>query len=187
MYVSKHYVRTVFIMKDAGNRKKNKISADASDIGRYSLHFEKQNSGEAGFSLIEVIIAFMIFLVALLGVFITFTYAVNYNAGNNSRAQALAVMQREVEQIRSYKFTPTGTDAQLTGGVKATKTVTSADNNRFKVGITVDNDPATAGVQGETTVTTIKEITITVTLDRPTPGWQTAVPSTVILRRVRAN
>ena len=56
-------------------------------------------SGEAGFSLIEVAVAMVVVLIALLGVFFTLTYAITYNAGNNSRAQALAVLQEEVERF----------------------------------------------------------------------------------------
>ena len=145
---------------------------------------EKSNAG--GFSLIEVIIAMVILMIVLLGVFVTFTYAVNYNAGNNSRSQALAVLQQEIELLRSAKFTPEITDANLLGGAQATRTVSSADGNRFRVQITVDDDPFTAGVQTDTNKT-LKEVTLTITLENPTPGWQTAVPATVILRRVRAN
>lgn len=155
--------------------------------------------GECGFTLVEVTIALVVFLVALLGVFVTFTYAISYNAGNNSRAQALSVLQREVELMRSAKFTPVpgGTDSQaptsstddrrdITGGIKAARTVTSGDGNRFIVVVKVDDDPFTDGIQTDSTKT-IKEITVTVTLDSPTPGWQTSIPATVILRRVRGN
>jgi type II secretory pathway pseudopilin PulG len=141
---------------------------------------------EVGFSLVEVIIAMVILMIVLLGVFVTFTYAVNYNAGNNSRAQALAVLQQEIELLRSAKFTPEMTDTNLLGGEQAERIVSSADGNRFRVKITVDDDPFTGGVQTDATKT-LKEITLTITLENPTPGWQTAVPATVILRRVRAN
>jgi prepilin-type N-terminal cleavage/methylation domain-containing protein len=144
------------------------------------------NGKTDGFSLIEVIIAMVILMIVLLGVFVTFTYAVNYNAGNNSRSQALAVLQQEIELLRSAKFTPTITDAALIGGKKDARIVSSADRNRFRVEITVDDDPFEGDVQIDDTKT-LKEITLTVTLENPTPGWQTAVPATVILRRVRAN
>lgn len=52
---------------------------------------------EGGFSLVEVVFAMIILLIVLLGVFITFAYAVNYNAGNSARAQALTILQKEVE------------------------------------------------------------------------------------------
>lgn len=143
---------------------------------------------EAGFSLVETTCALVILLIALTGVVTTFTYAINYNAGNNSRAQALAVLQQEVEQMRSAKFTSAvnGTDSSLTGGKKAARIVNSADNKQFRVEVTVDDDPFTDDIQIDSTKT-IKEITVTVSLNNPTPGWQTAVPATVILRRVRGN
>ncbi len=129
----------------------------------------------------------------------TFTYAISYNAGNNSRAQALAVLQREVELMRSAKFTPNVTDGytpavpddgrrDLYGGIKTTRATTSTDGNRFIVDVSVDNDPLTDGIQTTNeSITTIKEITVTVKLANPTPGWQTSVPATVVLRRVRSN
>lgn len=142
---------------------------------------------EAGFSLVEVCVAMVIILVALLGVFFTFTYAITYNAGNNSRAQALAVLQETVEKLRSYKFTPTVTDAELQGGPKTPFTVVSPNGGTFSVTVIVDNDPFTAGIQDETTPTSMKEIEVRVKLEHPSPGWQAAVPATVFLRRVRSN
>jgi Tfp pilus assembly protein PilV len=141
---------------------------------------------EKGFSLVEVVIALVIFMVAVMGVFITFAYAINYNAGNNARAQALTVLQQEVENLRSAKFTPAVTDSTLVGGTHTDKRVTSSDGNSYVVSVVVDDDPFTTGVQVDNTKT-IKEIAITVTLDAPTPGWQTAVPATIIMRRVRGN
>jgi prepilin-type N-terminal cleavage/methylation domain-containing protein len=145
--------------------------------------------GEAGFTLIEVACALVIILIALLGVVFAFTYAINYNAGNSARTQALAILQQEVEQIRAAKFTSGITDATLTGGTKAAKSVTSPAGNLFTVQIVIDNDPLTAGVQDDTAVPnpTLKEITVTTSLASPSPGWQTAIPATIVLRRVRAN
>jgi prepilin-type N-terminal cleavage/methylation domain-containing protein len=162
------------------NRKKTSPARDGETVRK------NRPKNEGGFSLIEVIIAMIILLVALLGVFLTFTYAVNYNAGNNSRAQALSILQQEVELLRSAKFTPGVTDAALAGGEKTAKIITAADGSRYRVNITVDDDPFVANVQIDAT-RTLKEITVTVTSESPTPGWQTAVPATVFLRRVRSN
>lgn len=164
-------------MKNGRKTSKNRENNPAANL---------KKSIDGGFTLIEVIIAMVILMIVLLGVFVSFTYAVNYNAGNNSRSQALAVLQQEIELLRSAKFTPTITDSNLLGGAQASRVVSSADGNRFRVQITVDDDPFTAGVQSDTTKT-LKEVTLTVTLENPTPGWQTAVPAIVILRRVRAN
>ena len=145
-------------------------------------------SGEAGFSLIEISIAMVVFLIAVLGVFISFAYAVNYNSGNASRAQALALLQQKVEQMRSARFLPLSTDPPLTGGTKPADVVTAPDGNLYSLQVTVDDDPFTPGVQVDTTnQSKFKEIRVTVSLEAPTPGWQTSVPAKVILRRVRGN
>lgn len=148
-----------------------------------------KTNGESGFSLIEVICAQVILLIALLGVFVTFTYSISYNAGNSSRSQALAFLQQEVEKMRSKKFTHDFTDTDLYGGVKADKYITATNGNKFKVSVTIDNNPLTPDVvdTDESVKPTLKQIIITVTLDRPTPGWQTSVPATVMLQRVRGN
>ncbi len=143
--------------------------------------------GQKGFSLVEVTIAMVIFLIVLLGVFVTFTYAITYNAGNNSRAQGLAVLQQEVELLRSAKFTSGITDSSLSGGKKAARIVTSADNSRFRVEITIDDEPETKNIIEVDATKKMKEITVKVTLDNPTPGWQTSLPAIVVLQRVRGN
>lgn len=179
--------------------KGNKNSEFAAAKAFSSSVTKSKGDGEAGFTLVEVAAAMVVILVALLGVFVTFTYTINYNAGNNSRAQALALLQREVELLRSAKFTPTVRDnytpvdtndnrRDITGGTKAERIVAAADGNKFRVATFVDNDPMTDGVQATNETTTrLKEIRITVALDNPTPGWQTSVPATVVLQRVRSN
>jgi hypothetical protein len=97
------------------------------------------------------------------------------------------VLQQEVEQLRAAKFTPTITDSTLTGGTKAPKTVTSSAGGVFTIQVVVDNDPFTAGIQDETTPSPFKEISVTASLAAPSPGWQLAVPATVIIRRTRGN
>ena len=141
---------------------------------------------EAGFSLLEALVAIVIMLVVLLGVFSAFTWAVIYNTGNNTRSQTLSVLQREVELIRSYKFTPTITDDVLTGGEKVAKYVTSADGSNYKVLVVVDDDPYTAGIQINS-IKTLKEITITVTPTNAVATWQTSNVSRVVMQRVRGN
>ena len=158
---------------------------------------QRKNSGAAGFSLIEVVIALLIIMVGLLGVASVFTFAITQNAGNKSRAQALTILQQEAEQIRSAKFNATTTDAILTGGTQAQRLVTATNGNAFLVDISVDNAPDVAGIQAEAyqclspqavvIPCAFKEVTITVSFAAPTPGWQTSVPATIIVRRVRGN
>jgi len=142
---------------------------------------------EAGFSLVETMIAVVVLGVALLSVVSAFTYAIKYNTGNNTRSQAIAVMQQEIELLRSAKFTPTTTDSILQGG-QQTKTTNSSDNTSFTVLITVDNDPFTSGTQTtEGAAVTLKEITITLTPPPTNQGWANSIPTKATFRRVRAN
>ena len=144
------------------------------------------NKNESGFSLIEVTIAMMVLLVGLLGVTLSYTWAVKFNAGNNLRMQSLAILQQEVEQFRSAKYTSVVTDSILLGGVKTPKTITTADGNKFTIETTIDDDPFTGNVQVDQSKT-LKSITITVSGENQTQKWITAIPATVTLRRVRGN
>jgi Tfp pilus assembly protein PilV len=151
-------------------------------------------TSDDGFSLIEAAIALVIIMIALLGVAWSITYAITYNAGNNNRAKTLAVLQQEVERLRSAKFTPTFTDVALLGcdlgSACSTSTVVS-ESLTFTVTTTIDNDPSTVAIDDEAEVsslaTSFKEIKVSATLANPSPGWQTAVPAEVILRRVKSN
>jgi Tfp pilus assembly protein PilV len=169
--------------------------ANKSQIQTHRVQREK----ETGFSLVEVIIALLILLISILGIFSVFAYSTTYNTGNNMRSQALSVLQKEVELIRSAKFTPTITDnytpgtvddgrRDLTGGTKAARTVTAVDGTKYTVQTIVDNDPITTGVQttNETT-TTLKEITLIVTPQGASGNWVVAYPTRVVFRRVRSN
>jgi type II secretory pathway pseudopilin PulG len=148
----------------------------------------KPSEGERGFSLVEVMIALLILMIAIMGVFAAFTYATVYNTGNSRRSQALSVLQQEVELLRSLKFNPPPAviDPSLAGGVKAPKTVIAADSATYIVEVTVDDDPFTAGVQTDATKT-IKEITLAVTPLGSNNTWVTANRTRVIFRRVRSN
>ncbi len=152
--------------------------------------FPSVEKNEKGFSLIEVMIALIVLLISILGVFAVFTYATIYNTGNSRRSQALSVFQQQIELIRSAKFTPTiYNDPLLTGGVKTPKVVISkGDNGNYLIETVVDNDPFSAGIQtGNDDTTTLKEITITVTPQDTNKKWVVSLPTTVVLRRNRAN
>ena len=180
-----------YVLKILGRKKRLDC---ASDQVEPVLH-----GNQAGFSLIEAVVAILVLTIALLGAFQAFSYAIAYNAGNKVRAEALSVMQREVELLRSAKFSPAYTDPALQGTSSSgrTNTYTSPSGSVFTITDVIDNDPTVAGIQPEgTTCTTpqgtardctIKEITITVRLAAPSPGWQTARPATTVLQRTRGN
>jgi Tfp pilus assembly protein PilV len=168
------------------------------DAGNF---FQIRENKEDGFTLVEVIIALVILMISVMGIFAVFTYATVYNTGNSMRSQALSILQQEVEKIRSAKFTPTITDnytpgtpddgrRDLRGGTKPTRPATALNGTTYTVQTIVDNDPFATGVQTETDVPNpkLKEITITVTPQSSTPGsWVVANPIRVVFRRVRAN
>lgn len=136
----------------------------------------------------------VVIFIALIGVAWSITYAINYNAGNNNRAKTLAVLQQEVERLRSAKFSPSATDSILNGCdllQSCSESMVTSESFTFKIVKTVDNNPATAEIDDETEVlssaTSFKEIRISATLANPSPGWQTAVPAEVVLRRVKSN
>ena len=175
--------------------------------------FSEGRKSQDGFTLIEMLVALIILLIAVMGVFAAITYATKYNRGNSQRSQALAVMQREVELLRSAKFTPTvvnnvttptptcaTTDngsRDITGGAKAVQLRCGIDGTMYLVETTIDDDPALDGTQvypGPAPVALMKEITVGVTPVSPEgqtnagqETWVTGNPVFIVFRRVRAN
>jgi prepilin-type N-terminal cleavage/methylation domain-containing protein len=161
------------------------------------------NKSEAGFSLIESIVAMLIITIAVLGTLQAINYSVLYNAGNATRAQNLAILQQEVERLRAAKFTPSGVDnaplpgtgacradaqRDITGGVKANCTLAAPNGGTFEVRTSIDDNPFNGPNTFDVDATTrVKEITVEVRLAAPSPGWQTAIPARVILRRSIGN
>jgi Tfp pilus assembly protein PilV len=147
----------------------------------------EMTSGESGFSIIEAVIAIIILTIALLGIAAVFAYATTRNTGNNTRSQALAVLQQEVENIRALKFTPKYVDNDLKGGTKPVKTVTVPNNGTYSVAIKVDDDPSTPNSVQVDSASDLKEVTIEVTQPNQSEKWVSASPAVAVFRRVRAN
>lgn len=158
---------------------------------------------EDGFTLIEAVIALVILLIVIAGVFAAFTFAATLNTGNSRRSQALSVMQKEVELLRSAKFVNElggGADSytpvdcndprrNLTGtptGTPRTLVCPAIDGMSYLIQTEIDDDPFTAGQQVDATKN-LKEIRITVTQPARPGSWETAYSTRAIFRRVRAN
>ncbi len=149
----------------------------------------RRSDASAGFTLIEVLLAGGIMVILCVGTLAVFSHATKINTGNNLRAQAQSVLQKEIERYRSLKFVPVGSDPLLNGTNETNiGTRTSADNQVFVVYVTIDNDPATAGVQttGNDT-TTFKEITIRAVPQVAQSGWLANLKTDVVIQRVRGN
>ena len=158
---------------------------------------------EDGFTLIEAVIALVILMIVVTGVFAAFTYSATLNTGNSRRSQALSVLQKEVELLRSAKFvhqaaggadsyTPANCDdprRNLTGtadGTPRTLHCPAIDGMTYTIETEIDDDPFTDGQQIDATKH-LKEIRVTVTHPARPGSWETAYVTRAIFRRVRAN
>jgi len=117
---------------------------------------------ESGFTLVETVIAFVVMMVAALAMASLFVYSIQNNVGGDERARAMAVAQRQLEQLRSVDFN----DSTLAVGTTTLPTITSAGRN-YTVVRTITNEMNSDG-----TLKGLKKISISVTpasADRP---WQ---------------
>lgn len=145
---------------------------------------------DGGFTLVEVLTATVIMIVLCVGTLTVFSYTVRINRGNNLRAQALSILQREVEFYRSLKFVPVGSDAALNAGTfPDLRTRTSPDGRVFRISVTIDNDPYSTGVQTTPADAQckFKEITVTAEPQVPEENWLADLKTKVTFQRVRAN
>lgn len=172
-------------------------------ISKAKLSLFETAKREGGFTLIEAVIALVILLIVIAGVFAAFTYAATLNTGNSRRSQALSVMQKEVELLRSAKFvhaanggadsyTPTDCNdprRNLTGtpdGSPRTLACPAVDGMTYLIETEIDDDPFTDGQQIDATKH-LKEIRLTVTQPARPGSWETAYVTRAIFRRVRSN
>jgi Tfp pilus assembly protein PilV len=115
--------------------------------------------GEAGFTILETVIALFIALVVGFGAIGLFLFSTSFNAGASDRARALAIAQETMEELRAKSYT----DSALAAGTTTT-TVASGSNvvgesdlRSFTVVKTVVNDATTSPANRQ------KRITVTVT------------------------
>jgi Tfp pilus assembly protein PilV len=115
---------------------------------------------EAGFTILETVIALFVALVVGFGAIGLFLFSASFNAGASDRARALAIAQETMEELRAKSFT----DASLTLNTTTTTTVTrgsdadgEADLRSFTVVKKVENDGTTTPADRQ------KKITVTVT------------------------
>jgi type II secretory pathway pseudopilin PulG len=138
-----------------------------------------------GFTLIEVMVAASIMIILCVGVLSVFSFAVQINAGNNLREQALTVLQKEVEYYRSLKYVPnqTQTDPALVAGTYTRPDRTSEDGTVFHISVQITN------VSIDTTETgcTLKQIKVTATPAVQRSGWLANLHTDVTFQRVRSN
>src|SRR5438445_2258218 len=130
------------------------------------------DKGQQGFTLLEIMISFVLMMIVTLGVASLFVYATNYNSGAYDRTLAHAVAQQQMERIRRTDFdslvTPTQPEPLITSG-----------GRKYSIVTTVCADAA-AGCGGSAT---LKKITVQVTPQGAGANW---VRSSVRIESLRA-
>lgn len=86
-----------------------------------------ERTGEAGFTLLEIVIALLVMMIAVLATVSLFIFAVNYNSGSRDRTVALAIAQQRIERLRNISFTDAALDPTPATGT----TTTLFSNGRF--------------------------------------------------------
>ena len=126
------------------------------------MNNEIQKKNEQGFTLIETSIALVVMMVVSLSMSSLFMYSFQNNVGGNDRALAMAVAQRQLEQLRSVSFD----DATLAIGTTTLPTVV-ANGRNYRVVRTITDETNSNG-----TSKNLKKITISVTPLTGVNSWQ---------------
>ena len=126
------------------------------------MNNEIQKKNEQGFTLIETSIALVVMMVVALSMSSLFMYSFQNNVGGNDRALAMAVGQRQLEQLRSVNFD----DATLAAGTTTLPTITSGGRN-YQVVRTITDE-----TNGNGSLKLLKKISISVTPMTAAKSWQ---------------
>lgn len=99
----------------------------------------KQTKKQAnrGFSLLETCIALLLFLIILTGIVPLCVYAMKYNSAAATRAGAITVAQRKLEQLRADPFT------SCTSSSEVVTVGPSAASQTYTINVTVTDVSAT--------------------------------------------
>lgn len=151
------------------------------------LHSQKQTRrpartprSEAGFTILETVIALFVALVVGFGAIALFLFSTSFNAGASDRARALAVAQETMEGLRAKEFTDSALAAgDITVTVKRGSTDEGeADERSFTVRTQIVNDGTTTPANRQ------KRVTVTVT---PVAADNRFNPGSVTLLMVRTS
>jgi Tfp pilus assembly protein PilV len=109
-----------------------------------------------GFTLIETCIALLLMMIIFSGVVPLFAYATKYNSAASIRAEALAVAQRKLEQLRASPFSSCTSSSEVvtvgstlgsqTYTIDITVTDTTSSLKDIKIVVTPQGRSTTGGV-----------------------------------------
>ena len=164
------------------------------------MKIARRKTVAAGFTLPEVIVAGAIMIILCVGILTVYSHVIKLNRGNYIRLQALTVLQREVEEFRSFRFVPGTTDARLIAnsypnyktGVLSTNpdgVVGNADDGiPFNISVDISNDPSgNLDPDPAEDVCEFKQITIRAVMQNAQQGWLSQLNTEVTIQRVRSN
>ncbi|MFA7382902.1 MAG: prepilin-type N-terminal cleavage/methylation domain-containing protein [Desulfurivibrionaceae bacterium] len=75
---------------------------------------KRQSHGQQGFTLVEIMVAMLVFMIVMLGVAGGLIHAVRANRGNVVRDEALRLAEEELNRLKAEQFTVFGTSPDLT-------------------------------------------------------------------------
>jgi type II secretory pathway pseudopilin PulG len=104
---------------------------------------ERDDQKCAGFTILETAIAMLIMFVAVLASVSVFVYAIQNNSNANDRELSMAVAQRQMEQLRSVRFTddtltatsPSGAHSSLERAGRSYMMVTNIQDSNIVDGL----------------------------------------------------
>jgi Tfp pilus assembly protein PilV len=117
----------------------------------------RPRNAEAGFTILETVIALFVALVVGFGAIGLFLFSASFNAGASDRARALAIAQETMEELRAKSFA----DAALTEGTTTTTVERGstadgeADLRKFTVVKQIENDSTTSPANRQKKITVI--------------------------------
>lgn len=141
---------------------------------------KQQSHGQHGFTLVEIMIALLVFMVIMLGVAGGLIAAIKVSKGNVVRDEALRLAGDEINQLKEEQFSVLGTATDLTDTAGAwTAPVNVQSNIR---GGTITFIRTTQVTDLATVATALKRIDVAVGWNDPAGG--AALPGTGMNRQV---
>ena len=140
-----------------------------------------QSHGQQGFTLVEIMIAMLVFMVIMLGVAGGLIAAIKANSGNVVRDEALRLAEDELNRLKGDQFSTFGTSGDLTATAPPVWTALPNMLSHIRGG-TITFARATQVTDLATVATALKRIDVAVGWDEPAGG--AALPATGKNRQV---
>lgn len=105
----------------------------------------RRTRAEAGFTILETVIALFIALVVGFGAISVFLFAANFNAGASDRARALALAQERMEGLRAQEFSTLAAGQTIQTVTLGSTATAEADARVFTVDTKIEADAAVPG------------------------------------------